>query len=101
MTQIGDTCSHCNEGTLVYRYEYYPYTHEHLECSTCNSTYNIKYKQMWTEDVNGLACDMMDKVEEEFKKRKMKLTSKKSDEMYSKLQDMLEQFSTGDYKSHH
>ena len=68
VTQIGDICPHCNEGTLKYVGKYYPYNDEHLECSNCNSTYLIKYKQMWNDDINSLSCDMHDILENEFKK---------------------------------
>ena len=101
INQIGDICPQCNEDKLKYMYEYFPYTDEHLWCEECNSTFNIKYKQMWTEDINGLACDMHDVLEAKFKERGMKLTNEKSDEIYEKIQNILEEFSTGDYKHHH
>ena len=99
--QIGDICPNCNKNKLVYSYENYPHSTEHLSCyKGCESTYLIKYKQMWTEDINGLSCDMHDVLEAEFKKRGMKLTSEKSDELYEKFQDMLEEFSVGDYRNY-
>ena len=103
--QIGDICPHCKKHKLVYAHSYYPYSDEHLICygkagDGCNSTYLIKYKQMWTEEINGLSCDMMDVLEATFEKRGMKLTSEKSDELYEKLQEMLEEFGTGDYRNH-
>ena len=108
INQIGDICPQCNKQKLVYVGEGFPYTDEYLWCSEnyekeigCNSTFSIKYKQIWTEDVNGIACDMHDVLEKEFKERGMKLTNEKSDEIYEKLQNILEEFSTGDYKHHH
>jgi len=100
INQVGDICSTCNKNKLVYVRDTYPYSEEYLWCKECNSTYNIKYKQMWTEDINSLACDMYDTMKSEFKKRGMKLTNKKSDELYEKIQDLLEEFGTGDYKNY-
>ena len=101
VTQIGDICPHCNQGKLRYVWECYPHTDEHLECSDCNSTYLIKYKQMWNDDINSLSCDMHDALEKEFKERGMKLTNQKSDEIYEKIQKILEEFGTGDYRNYH
>lgn len=98
--QIGDICPHCGKGKLVYVSGSFPYSEEYLWCKDCNSTFNIKYKQMWTEDINSLACDMHDTMENEFKKRDMKLTNKKSNELYEKIQNLLEEFGTGDYRNY-
>ena len=99
LNQINDICSHCKEGILQYICAYFPYSEEHLKCNKCDSTYNIKYKQMWTEDIQNLAGNMLDVLEEDFENRGMKLTVSKENELYNKLQDLLEEFSTGDFKN--
>ena len=101
MEQISDICPHCNKGILQYIWASFPYNEEHLKCNKCDSTYNIHYKQMWTEDIQNLAGNMLDVLEIEFKKRDMKLSDNKNDELYNKLLLILEEFSTGDYHSIH
>ena len=101
INQVGDICPQCNKDKLVYVGESRPYSDEYLLCyNGCNSTFLIKYKQMWTEEINALACDMHDVLEKKFKERDTKLTTEKSDELYEKLNDMLEEFGTGDYRNH-
>ena len=100
INQVGDICPNCSKSKLVYINGSYPSSEEYLWCKECSSKFSIKYKQMWTEDINSLACDMYDTMESEFKKRGMKLSNKKSDELYEKIQDLLEEFGTGDYKNY-
>jgi len=105
--QIGDLCPQCKSQKLVYVGSNAPYSEEYLWCSEdyetgigCNSTFSIKYKQMWAEDVNSLTVKLIDVIEDEFKKRNMTLSDEKSDELFDNFQEMLEQFSTGDYKNY-
>jgi hypothetical protein len=104
--QINDICPNCiknkieTPGRLVYMYEHFPYSDEHLWCKTCNSTYSINYKQMWMDDVNGIAADVCDFVEEKLEKINMKLRDDVSDEIFESIHIILEKYSTGDYKNH-
>ena len=116
--QVGSICPNCKENRLKYVGASFPYSEEYLWCDEiykteensnkvietgigCNSTYNLKYKIMWQDDVNSLACDMHDVFEAELKKRGYTLTGEKSDKVYDKLTEMLDEFGTSDYKSHH
>lgn len=98
--QINDKCPFCIIGTLQYKGEFYPYTDEHLSCNECDGTYTLNYKPLWTEDVQSLANDMLDVMEKDFEKRGIVLSNEKIDEVYKKLTDFLDYFSTGDYKRH-
>ena len=103
--QIGDICPRCNKDKLQYEHggyqecQYLVDLDEYLKCSSCKSVFLLKYKQMHIDDINLLACDMHDVMEAEFKRRGMKLTIEKSDEIYNKLKGILSEFSTGIFKN--
>jgi len=98
--QIYDVCPHCNNGKLQYMYEHFPYSDEHLWCESCNSTFLLNYKQMWMEDVNDIASEVCNFVEYKLERREMKLRDDISNEIFDAIQNILEKYSTGDYKKH-
>ena len=103
LNQINDKCPHCpedNKGFLHYRNEYYPYNIEHLSCNKCESVFTLNYKPLWYEDKISLTCDMIEVLENEFKKRKIEFPNNKNDELFELLTDFLEEFTTGEYKNH-
>jgi hypothetical protein len=55
---------------------------------------------MYTEDVQNISGDMLDIMLEKFEERGMCISTKKEDELYDALNDLVEQFSTGDYRNH-
>jgi transcription elongation factor Elf1 len=100
MEQINDICPHCKNKKLQYCYKNEPYTLEHLQCPECDSTYNIKYSQMWMEDVNNLAGDTCDYIEKRMEDRGMHLRDDVSDEIFDAIHIIMEKYSTQDYKNH-
>ena len=102
LIQIGEKCPHCKneDSALKYIGNSSPFSDEHLWCDKCNSTFLIKYKQMWQEDINGLTVNLIDVIEEEFKKRGMVLTDEKSDILFDEFVDLLDKFGAGDYRNY-
>ncbi len=98
--KINDICPHCKKGKLKYAYANFPFSDEHLICDICDSTYNIKYDQMWSEDVNKIASKISTQILLELEERKMHITDDEFDKIFEGLQDILAPFSTGDYKNH-
>ena len=39
--RITRNCTHCGDGVLEFVNGYQPYTIDHLQCPTCDSTYNL------------------------------------------------------------
>jgi len=39
--KVGDVCPHCVEDNLQLAFGVEPYTINHLQCPTCDSTYNL------------------------------------------------------------
>jgi hypothetical protein len=39
--KVGDVCPHCKRGKLELVKEDYPWTTDHLQCDSCDSTYNL------------------------------------------------------------
>jgi len=102
--QLNDKCPNCIKnnmdkiGRLVYMYEYFPYSDEHLWCENCNSTYSLNHKVLWQEDINSICCDMIDALEKRLNEAGMVLSD--SDIIYDKIIELIENFGTGDYKNH-
>ena len=104
--QLNDKCSNCIEsktaeiGKLQYIKEYYPYIEEHLWCKKCNSTYVLDHKVLWQDEINNIACDMIDILEARLRKAGMILAVDESDILYGKVIDIISDFGTGDYRNY-
>jgi hypothetical protein len=104
--QLNDQCPNCIKynlekiGKLQYMYEHHPYTNEYLLCVNCNSKYSLNHKVLWQEEINTLAVDMHDVLENKLTEIGMILDVKDSDIIYDKLVDMIEQYGTGDYRNY-
>jgi hypothetical protein len=102
-----DLCPHCKEhgiepnGILCLMREQFPYTTDHLSCNKCGSTYNLKFEPLWQEDINGLACDTCDFLQEKLSKYKIQLDTEKEDELVDLIVNYLDKFGYGDYKHYH
>ena len=99
-TISGSICPNCKEGKLIYTYGNELYSDSFLSCPNCDSTYAIKYKQMFLEDVWHISGEMMDVLLKEFEYRGMCIDQKTEDSLFKKISDMIEVFSTGEYKNH-
>jgi len=98
--QQHDLCPECHKDKLRYAYANEPYTSEHLWCQKCNSTFTLKQVQLWMDDVNNIASEVCDFVEYKLQKRKYKLRGIESDKIFDMITDILDVYSTGDYKNH-
>jgi transcription elongation factor Elf1 len=99
-TISGSICPNCKKGKLIYTYNDEPYKDSFLSCPNCDNTYKIKYNQMFLEDVLHISGEMIEVLLKEFKDRGMCIDQKTEDSLFEKISDMIEDFSTGDYKNH-
>jgi CheY-like chemotaxis protein len=101
MEMIGNICPHCNDGVLTLMRENFPYTIDHLSCSSCSSTYNLKYKPLMLEDVNGIASEVCDLVSEKLiVNHDINISNPKEDDLFDLICNFLDGYSTGDYRNH-
>jgi hypothetical protein len=104
--QINDSCPNCIKnklekiGKLQYVGGNFPYTDEYLWCNNCNSTYSVNHKVLWQEDINSIACDMIDALEKRMKEVGMVLDDDKSDILFDNIIEIIDEFGTGDYRNH-
>jgi len=104
--QLNDKCPNCIKnnskkiGRLVYMYEHFPYSNEHLWCKECNSTYSLTHKILWQDDINNISCDMIDVLEKRLKEVNMVLSNEDSDIIFDKIIELISDFGTGNYRNH-
>ncbi len=98
MNIVNSLCPHCKKGNLIYVYANHPYNDEHLICKECDSTYNIEYNQLWLEDVQHIAGEMIDVLLDEFKERNIELDTKEEDKIFDSLVSIVSIYSTQRYK---
>ena len=106
MNNFGDECPHCKEhkleplGILMLIRGDEPYNVDHLECTECGSTYNLDYYPLWQEEINNIASEACDVVQEKLDVYRLKLPVDKENELYDLLLNFLDQYGYGDYKNH-
>jgi len=106
--QLNDKCPHCINheeefGEIGYLYlieTYEPYSEAHLCCSNCSSTYLLRHKVMYQDDINTLAVNMHDVLEDKLKEIGMVLDREDSDAIYDSILISIDKFGTGDYRNH-
>ena len=106
--QLNDDCPHCIKhreefkviGKLNLIKAYEPYSDAHLCCGNCSSTYLLRHKVLWQEEINTLAVDMHDVLEAKLKEIGMVLDREESDEIYDDILKSIDRFGTGDYRNH-
>ena len=100
MIKEKDICPTCAVGTIKLVFGDYPYNIDHLKCDYCDSTYTLKYDILYQEDVNTIASETCDFIQEKLRKYMVELQSKDENLIFDFILNLIDKHSSG-YKHHH